>query len=76
MSFVLLCLLTVYRRVFDDVAMTSILKAAGEAALRHRQYAVAYVYLSEAARSDASNEELSRERAQSLSFVDLSSEGH
>jgi hypothetical protein len=67
---------TVYRRVFDDVAMTSILKAAGEAALRHRQYAVAYVYLSEAARSDASNEELSRERAQSLSFVDLSSEGH
>jgi hypothetical protein len=67
---------TVYRRVFDDVAMTSLLKKAGLTALDHRQYAVAYVYLSESARSDASDSEVNNGRAQALSFIDLSADSH
>ncbi|QNK02444.1 DUF4034 domain-containing protein [Dyella telluris] len=67
---------TVYRRVFDDVATTSLLKEAGLAALRHRQYSVAYVYLSESERSDTSDQEVTDGRAQALSFVDQGAADH
>ncbi|MFC4527943.1 hypothetical protein ISN76_05750 [Dyella halodurans] len=66
---------TVYRRVFDDVAKPSLLEAAGQTAERYRQFAVAYVYLSEAARFDAGNQQVAKSRAHAYSFVDLGGEG-
>lgn len=58
---------SVYRTAMDDVSSYSLLTLVGRTALDHGQYALAYVYLSEAARFDSTVQELNDERAQAAS---------
>lgn len=58
---------SVYRQVLDDVATQGLLRLVGKAALDHDQYALAYVYLSEAERFDPSDQEVRDERMQAAS---------
>lgn len=67
---------TIYKRVFDDVAQVSLLQLVGDTALRHRQYAVAYVYLSESSRFDPHVDVVNEGRVRAASFIDMSPGAH
>jgi hypothetical protein len=65
-----------YRKAFDQVSNFTTLKRAGDTALRNDQYDVAYVYLSEASRYDATDDEVKDGRNRSLSIIGSSIEAH
>jgi len=62
---------SVYRTVLDDVASFSVLQRVGETALDSGQYALAYVYLSEAARFNPADQDVIDERARAASQMTL-----
>lgn len=60
---------SVYRRALDDVSTHGLLHKVGIAALNHDQFALAYVYLSEAARFDTTDQEAMDARARAASEI-------